>query len=144
MTLHIIKLFVGLSTVTELASWQAQRLADQRRANATVELYHITRNTPKRAAEILPRGSIYWVMGGHIVARQQLLAFRPVVKDGIEKCAFVFDAKLILVRPYPRRAFQGWRYLEHDDAPPDIGRLEGGSAGIPEDMRRELAALGLI
>jgi hypothetical protein len=48
------------------------------------------------------------------------------------------------VRPVPRRAFQGWRYLTADDAPADLGRGDKGLADLPPKMRRELAELGLI
>jgi hypothetical protein len=63
--------------------------------------------------------------------------------DGIRRCRIDFKPKIILVRPSPRRAFQGWRYLSEDDAPPD---LKAGAVAddMSEDMRRELAALGLL
>jgi hypothetical protein len=42
------------------------------------------------------------------------------------------------------RAFQGWRYYEAKDAPPDIDETQPGFAEMPETMRRELASLGLL
>ena len=48
------------------------------------------------------------------------------------------------MRPVPRRAFQGWRYLTADDAPADLGRGDKQLAELPSKMRRELAELGLI
>ena len=44
------------------------------------------------------------------------------------------------------KAFQGWRYLEHADAPSDRTTLESGHGEnvIPEAMRRTLAQLGLL
>ena len=55
----------------------------------------------------------------------------------------MFKAQIIPVRPTPRRAFQGWRYLTAEDAPPDMPR--GAAAqDLSEKMRIELAALGLI
>ena len=84
MTLHIVKLFVGLDTVPELAAWQAKRLKERKRAGEPVELFHFTRHTPRRSAEILPGGSIYWIMKSRIVVRQRLLEFRPVTREGIE------------------------------------------------------------
>jgi hypothetical protein len=56
----------------------------------------------------------------------------------------VFANRLVAVRPAPRRAFQGWRYLDAADAPPDLGGDAKAIAQIPEKMRRELMALGLI
>jgi hypothetical protein len=41
------------------------------------------------------------------------------------------------------RAFQGWRYLPPNDAPPDLTE-GGGGAEMPEELRRQLAALGLL
>ena len=65
--------------------------------------------------------------------------------DGIARCRMIFDPGYTLVRPTPRRAFQGWRYLEEKDAPPDLkGAAAAGIGDMPEQMRAELAALGLI
>ncbi len=65
-------------------------------------------------------------------------------KDGIGRCRLVLDGKLVLVRPRPYRAFQGWRYLAHDDAPGDLDRAAPGARNMPETMRRELQNLGLL
>ena len=48
------------------------------------------------------------------------------------------------VRPRPYRAFQGWRYLDVKDAPPDLDRVAKGTSNMPEPMRRELRELGLL
>ena len=66
-----------------------------------------------------------------------------VGEDGIERCRIVFKPKIIPVRPGPRRAFQGWRYLEEADAPPDLPKMQKVD-GLSEKMRRELAELGLL
>ncbi len=98
---------------------------------------------PKRRAEILAGGSLYWVIKGHVALRQKLLDIRPFVdKEGIGRCHLVYDKDLVLVSPRPRRPFQGWRYLAAKEAPPDIGK--GGAAGLPDKLRRELAELGLL
>jgi hypothetical protein len=138
MTVHLVKLCVGVSEVDELESWIAEARAGRD------ELSHTTRMFPKRKDEILPKGSLYWVVRGLILCRQPIAALTPVTDaEGIERCRIEFEPKIILVRPTPRRAFQGWRYLEAEDTPPDLPR--GGSGkGLPEKMRRELAALGLL
>ena len=98
---------------------------------------------PKRREEILAGGSLYWVIKGHVALRQKLLDIRPFVdKEGIGRCHLVYDKNLVLVSPRPRRPFQGWRYLAAKEAPPDIGK--GSAAGLPDKLRRELAALGLL
>ena len=143
MPLHIIKLCVGCDSLAELASWQKQRLKEKRAKGQKAELVHITRMTPKRTTEILDGGSLYWVIKGQIAARQKLLAFRAVKKNGIPHCGLVYDRELVPVVLRPRRAFQGWRYLEEADAPPDIARTKG-ARDLPESLQRELAALGLL
>lgn len=141
--LHLIKLCVGVDFLQELADWQTKRLKEKRAKGQKPELIHITRQTPKRAAEILDGGSLYWVIKGQIMARQTLLELREVKKNGVPHCGLVYDKKLVPVRPRPRRAFQGWRYFEAKDAPPDMGELKGGK-GLPENLKRELATLGLL
>ena len=143
MTLHIIKLSVGSDSIDDLAAWQSQHLTHMKLRGLTPELIHVTRQTPKRAEEVLAGGSIYWVIKGGVVARQRLLELRPLTKDGISYCGLVCDPKIVPVRWQPRRAFQGWRYLDPKDAPADW--VPGDEADeMPEDMRRELKALGLL
>src|ERR1700748_2590719 len=117
MSLHIIKLCVGCDSLAELADWQKKRLKEKRAKGQKAELVHITRMTPKRADEVLDGGSLYWVIKGQIAARQQLKELREVKKNGVPHCGLVYDKALIPVSPRPRRAFQGWRYLEAKDAP---------------------------
>lgn len=143
MPLHLIKLCVGCDSLAELASWQKRRLQEKRAKGQKPELVHVTRMTPKRAEEILDGGSLYWVIKGQIAARQKLLALREVKKNGVPHCGLVYEKKLIPVIPRPRRAFQGWRYLEAADAPPDLER-KTGAKNLPETLQRELAALGLL
>ena len=65
--------------------------------------------------------------------------------DGTKACRIMLDPKLVVVRPTPRRAFQGWRYLEAADAPEDLTNGTGkGLADLPPKMRRELAELCLL
>jgi hypothetical protein len=76
---------------------------------------HITRMTPKRDAEILAGGSLYWVIKGEIAAREKLIAIEPFRdKDGIGRCRLVMQPRVIVVSPRPLRPVQGWRYLTED------------------------------
>lgn len=143
MTLHIIKLSVGSESFDDLARWQKQRLRDLAGKGLKPELIHVTRQTPKRADDVLDGGSIYWVVKGGVIARQKLLELRPLKKDGVPHCGLVYDKTLVPVRWQPRRAFQGWRYLDPKDAPADRrpGEVDDD---MPEEMRRDLTALGLL
>lgn len=143
MTIHLIKLSVGPETLADLEGWQTQRLKELKRSGDTPELVHITRHRPKRAAEVLDGGSIYWVIKGMICARQRLIELRPLERDGVAYCGLVYDPEMIRVQMRPCRAFQGWRYFDPKDAPPDL-RPGQADNEIPDSMRRELAALGLI
>jgi hypothetical protein len=143
MTVHLIKLSVGSETVSGLAKWQATRLKDKKQRGQKPELMHITRNMPRRAEEVLNGGSIYWVIRGFICARQKIIELRPLLRDDTPHCGIVLDKELVRVQLRPRRAFQGWRYFEAKDAPPDIIKGKSGE-DMPDDMRRELTELGLL
>jgi len=143
MTLHIIKLCVGVDTVQELAEWQAGRLKDLKKKRKPLELVHVTRMTPKRKDEVLDGGSLYWVIKGQIAARQKLIDLRKVTKNGTPHCGLVYDPKLIPVQRRAHRAFQGWRYFDPKDAPPDA-RGGKGLEKLPEKLQAELVNLGLL
>ena len=138
MPLNLIKLCVGVSEIEEMRSW----VAISKGQNETLD--HVTRMFPKRKDEILPNGSLYWVIRGMILCRQPIADLEQVTgADGINRCRIVFKPKIILVRPTPRRPFQGWRYLTAEDAPPDMAK--GAKVEDMSDaMRRELGALGLL
>jgi hypothetical protein len=138
MPLHLLKLCVGVSEVSELKDW----VREARQGRDTLD--HTTRMFPSRAADILAGGSLYWVIRGMILCRQPIAGLVPVTgHDGIKRCRIDFKPRIVLVRPAPRRAFQGWRYLEADDAPPDL--IQGaGDEKLPDAMRRQLAELGLL
>ena len=145
MPLHLIKLAVGCDSVKELKSWVAERMRTAQQKGLPRHHIHITRMTPKRDAEILAGGSLYWVIRGEIAAREKVIAIEPFRdRDGIGRCRLVMQPKVIAVAPRPMRAFQGWRYYEAKDAPPDIDEAQPGFAAMPEAMRRELASLGLL
>lgn len=145
VTLHLIKLCVGVDSIEELVEWQEARRAEQRKAGETPRNWHTTFQTPKREAQLLDGGSIYWVIKGAVQVRQKLIGLEPGTKtDGRKGCRFILDDLLVPVRPVPRRPFQGWRYLDPADAPPDLGSADRAFAELPAKMRRELAELGLI
>jgi hypothetical protein len=142
----MIKLSVGSDSVEDHARWQAANRQFWRKVGSKPAVFHTTFQTPKRTAELLGGGSLYWVIKGIIQARQRLVGFDEGTKeDGSPCCLLLLDPEIVTVRPVPRRAFQGWRYLDPADAPPDLGKgARGDLADLPPQMRRELAALGLI
>jgi hypothetical protein len=142
VTLHLIKLCVGVESVEELAQWQAGRLRELKKKKRPEVLMHVTRMTPKRADELLDGGSLYWVIKGYIAVRQKLLALKPVTKNGAPHCGLVYEPKLVPVLRRFHRPFQGWRYLNPKDAPSDARDLKGKN--MPEALAIELADLGLL
>lgn len=145
MTVHLIKLSVGVDDVEHLARLQAKRLADARRRGDPPELRHVTRHKPKKADDILDGGSIYWVIKGFIRARQRIVAFRPATRaDGTPACALVLDLALVRTERRSFRPFQGWRYLAPDRAPKDAPEGRRAEDLVPEKMADELRQLGLL
>ncbi|MCX7685127.1 MAG: DUF1489 domain-containing protein [Acetobacteraceae bacterium] len=132
-----MKVAVGCADPAALAERQAARAA------AEPPLRVWTRSWPRRAAEVLEGGSLYWVVGGAIRCRQRILAIEHGMWDDSTPCAEIHvDPRLVAVAPRPMRPFQGWRYLEAAEAPPDA---EGAASapGLPPRLLRELRALGL-
>jgi hypothetical protein len=145
--LHLVKLCVGATSIEDLAAWQSSYSMFQAKHNGGKRrVFHTTFQSPKRQMELLDGGSLYWVIKGLIQARQKLIGFDEGTKeDGSACCLLLLDPDIVPVRPTPRKAFQGWRYLTGEDAPADIGR--GASKDLqdlPAKMRKDLAALGLL
>lgn len=145
MTLHLIKLSVGVESLDHLADLQRDRLAARRARGETPDLMHITRMWPRRQEELLDGGSLYWVIKGSVRCRQRLLGFAETVNGrGQPACGLVLDPELVAVAPRSFRAFQGWRYLAPADAPRDLARNGAQDADLPPEMAEELRGLGLI
>lgn len=139
MPLHLIKLCVGADSIADLEEWIATRL------RTGGEHAHTTRMTPKRREEILSGGSLYWVIRGELNCRQAILDLRAVTDaDGIGRCQIVLDPTVVPVDPRPRGPFQGWRYLQAKDAPPDLAGPGTGDEDLPMELRRELRTIGVI
>ena len=147
MALHLIKLCVGCDSIEDLADWQAERLKARRKAGEKrPQLFHRTFQTPKRRADLLAGGSLYWVIKGLVQVRQPLTDIAEGTKDdGTPCCLLILKNELVPVRPTPRRPFQGWRYLDPAEAPDDLkGRSAAGITTMPPKLRKQLAELGLI
>jgi len=141
--IHLIKLCVGISSVEELEGYRNER-ANWWGADYGADLHvHRTRMMPTRAEEIVRKGSIYWVIGGAIRCRQVIHSLVSAEDgEGRKCCDILMYPDLVRTVPYPKRPFQGWRYLQPKDAPSDLdaGFSEEGDAGLAE----ELARLGLL
>jgi hypothetical protein len=139
MPLHLIKLAVGVDDLKELAAIQKERRRERGRHG------FFTRNKPKRVAELLDGGSIYWVVKGQIRARQLLKRFHPMEDDEGRPYVIVeYDRKIVPVAPRRMRPFQGWRYLETKNVPRDLVPGAKGDDELPEALAEELRELGLL
>ena len=85
-------------------------------------------------------GSLYWVFKGVILIRQRIAAIETVGEGAHRRCEILLDETLIATAPPPRRAFQGWRYLETQDAPVDFG--EAAQGDLPVELARRLREAG--
>lgn len=132
MPLHLTKVAYGAQSLEELHTWFANRGEEARLT---------TRYLPKRHEEIVPGGSLFWIYKHQLVARSPILRFEDA-ENG--KTHIVISPRLIDVLPVPRRAHQGWRYLDDKDAPRDLGAGEDASAAMPGRLASELARLGLV
>lgn len=144
MALHIIKLCVGADSLDDLRNWVAHRSMLAIAAGLEPHSVHTTRMFPKRIDEILDGGSLYWVIKGQVQARQPIIDLVAVKgEDGIGRCNIVLGPEVIETSMATRRPFQGWRYLTAEDAPRDLS-AGSNSADMPDDLKRELAELGLL
>jgi len=129
----MLKLSVGPKDVAQL------RAIQKLRAVMDPPLRHQTRMTPKRREEILDGGSIYWVVGGFLQVRQRITDIIEDQWDDCTPCAgLVLDPRLVMVEARATKAFQGWRYLTSQDAPPDV--VEGAAAQGVEQLPAALKA----
>lgn len=140
--IHMIKLCVGVSSLKELEDYRDER-AHWWDADYGEDVHvHRTRMRPKRAAEMEGQSSIYWVIAGQVVCRQPILRLaRFTNAEGVDYCDIIMAPDMVRTVPYPKRPFQGWRYLRPEDAPPDLGANENAESLA---LAADLAKLGLI
>ena len=135
MPLHLTKVAFGSTSVDILAERLRARAADG-------PVFLTTRYLPKRHGEVAGQGSLYWIIRHQLVARSPILAFGDAEGGRV---AIHIDPDLRLVLAQPRRAHQGWRYLEADDAPADLdGDSADGLAAMPAALVGKLSELALI
>jgi hypothetical protein len=130
MPLNMTKVAYGAQSLDEVHGWFADRGAEARLT---------TRNLPRRHTEMIG-GSLYWILKHQLVARSEILGFAEA-PDG--RTEIIISTRLIEVHPRPRRAHQGWRYLDESEVPADLA--PGDSADVmPAHLAGELAKLGLV
>ena len=130
--LHLTKVAFACRDTDALAARVASRAAGG-------ELRVATRMRPKRAEELVG-GNLYWIVRHRMVACNPTLRFEDR-EDG--RIDIVCSADVMNVTPKHRRAHQGWRYLEGEDAPTthDDGT---GLADLPPRLYGRLASLALV
>lgn len=135
MPLHLTKVAFGAASVDLLA----ERLKVRAAAGP---VFLTTRYLPKRHEEVAGQGSLFWIIKHQLVARSPILSFGDAEGGRV---AIHIDPDLRLVLAQPRRAHQGWRYLEAQDAPLDLGSdVADGLAAMPPMLVGKLNELGLI
>jgi hypothetical protein len=137
MPLHLTKVAFGADSVDHLA----ERL---RLRGEEGPVFLTTRYLPKRHEEVAgpvgEGGSMYWILKHQLIARSPILGFGEAEGGRV---AIHIDPKLVLVQA-PKRAHQGWRYLEGADAPLDLGGDATGLDIMPPALMTKLAELALI
>lgn len=143
MTIHLLRMAAGL---TELSELHAHIRKEKRKEKGIGEYTAIhTRNTPKRMADLLEGGSVFNIMRSMIQCRRRILDIQDVKgQDGSKWCRILLDTELVRVMPVAHKPFQGWRYLEPQKAPRDLGIYRGGDDDVPADMAEDLRAMGLL
>ena len=139
--LHLTKLAVGVRDIEHIRALQAER------AESDPPLRHRTRHAPRRREEVLDGGSIYWVINGSMLARQRILDIIEDQRADDSACTgLVLDPEVVPLVGRPTKPFQGWRYLQPSDAPPDMPAMgvASGVDALPLPLRQQLRALCLI
>jgi hypothetical protein len=144
MPVNLIKTAAGLQEIDQLI---ARQLPHKFKYNGTHATWAYTRYAPKRADEILQSGgSIYWIFKNRIQVRQKILGFEMVEEDNDTWCKIVVEPRLYKTISAPKKAIQGWRYLEGTAVPADRGVYASGAeeGEPPAEMAEELRKLGLL
>ena len=144
MTVHLIKVCVGITSVEQLRKAQERRLI-------AGPICHVTKQRPQREAELMDGGSLYWIIKGDLAVRQRIVELERLYDHEGEKCGLVLDSELVETELFKRPPHQGWRYLEAEDAPRDLRDIvteanedEDSEGELSEEMAAELRELGLL
>jgi hypothetical protein len=134
MPLNMTKIAFGATSPADLKA-RLVHYADAGEVRLT------TRYLPKRVEE-MAGGSLYWIHAHTIIGRSPIIGF---MENGAGRHWIRIEPRLIPVRGIPKRAHQGWRYLEEKDAPPDLGDGEADARDVmPSKMLGDLMKMGLV
>ena len=143
--INLVKLCVGINSVTELEIRQRKLLFENEDYNNSEFTFHVTRMFPQKEKEILSGGSLYWVIKGQILARQKITALKKINDDNdIKRCLLILERKIYLTQSQPRKPFQGWRYLKPEITPKDISIYNKKKKEIPHKLQIELYKMGVL
>jgi len=131
--LHLTKVAFGATSYEHLEG----RLRERAEAGS---LFLTTRYLPKRHEEIAGTGSLFWILKHMLVARSPILGFGEAEGGRVA----ILLGPMVRVQPRPKRAHQGWRYLEAGDAPLDFGEGDYDAEAMPAALSAKLSALALI
>jgi hypothetical protein len=132
--LHLTKVAFGAASVETLARRLEARAVEG-------QAFLTTRYLPKRHEEVAGFGSLFWIIKHRLVARSPIIGFGEAEGGRV---AIYIEPRALLVHVQPKRAHQGWRYLEASDAPADLDGDETGLAALPPKLAGKLAELALI
>jgi hypothetical protein len=132
-SLHLTKVAVGCRDLPALE----KRIAGRDDGG---EVRVVTRMRPRRIEELVG-GSLFWIVKHRLVACQQILRFDDRADGRLD---IVCSAQLLSVPARPKRAHQGWRYLDPADAPKPGDNDDSGIGLLPAPLYGKLAALALL
>jgi hypothetical protein len=134
MPLNLTKIAFGAESAAHLAE-RLDGYAVQGEARLT------TRYLPKRHEEMVG-GSLYWIVKHMLIGRSPLIGF---MDNGAGRIWIRIQPVLIPIQSTPRRAHQGWRYLEQADAPRDLAHGEVDNRDqMPSKLLGDLMRMGLV
>jgi hypothetical protein len=142
--IHIRKVCLGKKTIEDLENFQkTEGLLFAQLLGFNVPICR-TRNFPVKKDDLIAHGSLYWIFGNKILARQKIT---NIVQNTDEtcskKCIILLNSDLIAVQPMYCKPFQGWRYLEEKNAPQDIVK-DVKYSNLPDNIYDDLANLGIL
>jgi len=142
MTVHLLKPALGIQDVSEFQGRQHLRL----RPYEGRMLYTVwTTRKPKQMDELVNGGSVYWIVKKAIQCRQEILGWEEFEGENGKSQYYIYcEPQLIRTVAVERRPFQGWRYLQADQAPKDIGAVTADDERPPEEMVGDLREAGLL